>query len=121
MLRISQEAFFKRLRELHQYTRSLGNHIMDIHGRIDRIEEEVNMMKNAHKGINEEQKKAIAEVKNTVVPKTEINALFQELNASLSGYLPPLFDNLPKTQEREPTPPNERERKKTRFSFFSRR
>jgi chromosome segregation ATPase len=121
LLRISQEAFFKRLQDLHQYTRNLGNHITDIHGQINRVEEEINTMKNAHKGIIEEQKRALAEVKNTIVPKTEINVLFKELNASLSGYLPPLTEKLPKRQEREQKPPKEREPKKTRFSFFLRK
>lgn len=119
MLRISKESFLKRLRNLHQYVSSLGNHITDIHGRINQIEEELNSMKNTHQVANEEKKRAIADLKNTVVTKTEINALFQELNSSISGYLPPLSETLPKTQEQEQTPPEEQSQKKTRFSFFS--
>jgi chromosome segregation ATPase len=119
LLRISQESFLKRLRDLHQYVSSLGDHITDIHGRINQIEEELNSMKNTHQAANEENKRAISDVKNTVVTKTEINALFQELNSSINGYLPPLSETLPKTQDQEQTPPKESRQKKTRFRFFS--
>ena len=109
MFSSSQEAFVKRLHDLHRYVSSLGDHIIDVHSRVNQIEEDINSMKNNHKVANERNKTVLAEVRNTMVTKSEVNDLLQELNSSITGYLPPLSEKLHKEQEQ----------KKTRFSFFS--
>jgi chromosome segregation ATPase len=116
---LSQEAFYKRLHELYRYVSSLGEHIIDIHSRINQIEDDINSMKNTHKVANEKNKSALAEIRNTVVTKLEVNDLLQELNSSITGHLPPLSEKLPKKQEQKKPPLKEQEQKKPRFSFFS--
>jgi hypothetical protein len=88
----------KQFHELHQYVRLIGEHINQIHTRLDTIDRAIHDMMTEHKMFIETNKTELERIKEIIVSKSEVKRLLQELNNSFKGGLP----ELPETEPAEP-------------------
>jgi len=86
----NQDRLLNQLHDLHGYIRLMGEHILQIHSRLDSLEQSILEMKRVHTSSIEANRADLAAVKKVIASKAEVNGLFQELNNSLRGPLPPL-------------------------------
>ncbi len=86
----NQDRLLKQLHDLHGYIRLMGEHILQIHSRLDSLEQSILEMKRANTSSIEANRDDLAAVKTAIASKAEVNGLFQELNNSLRGPLPSL-------------------------------
>ncbi len=86
----NQDRLLKQLHDLHGYIRLMGEHILQIHSRLDSLEQNILEMKRVHTSSIEANRADLAAVKTVIASKAEVNGLFQELNNSLRGPLPSL-------------------------------
>lgn len=86
----NQDRLLNQLHDLHGYIRLMGEHILQIHSRLDSLEQSILEMKRANTSSIETNRQDLAAVKTVIASKAEVNSLFQELNNSLRGPLPPL-------------------------------
>ena len=107
----SQDVLLKQFHELHQYVRLIGEHINQIHTRLDTIDRAIHDMMNEHKASTDTNKTELEKIKEIIVSKSEVTQILQELNNSFKGVLPELPEPEPdesKLEEpQEPEPESE--------------
>jgi len=81
--------------------RLIGEHINQIHTRLDAIDGSIHDMMNEHKASTETNKTELERIKEIIVSKSEVNRLLQELNNSFKGVLPELPEPEPDESEVE--------------------
>ncbi|MEE9509110.1 MAG: hypothetical protein V3V81_01315 [Candidatus Bathyarchaeia archaeon] len=86
----NQDLLLKQLHDLHRYIHLLGEHINQIHGRLDQLERNISEMNSIHTASIETNKTELENVMKVITSKAEVNGLFQKLNSSLTGFLPAL-------------------------------
>ena len=125
----NQDLLLKQLHDLHRYINLLGEHINQIHGRLDQLERNISEMKSIHTASIETNKTEFEYVIKVITSKVEVNGLFQKLNSSLTGFLPALpVQTVEEPEVEEETYPEERreqensrkEVRKKRFPFLRR-
>jgi hypothetical protein len=79
----------------------MGEHINQIHTRLDKIDRAIHEMMNEHKMFIETNKTELEKIKEIIVSKSEVNRLLQELNNSFKGVLPELPEPEPDESEVE--------------------
>jgi chromosome segregation ATPase len=97
----NQDLLLKQLHDLHGYIRLLGEHINQIHSRLDQLERNISEMKSTHTASIEINKTGLEDIKKIIASKAEVNGLFQELNNSLRGSLPTLPERVVEEPEVE--------------------
>ena len=125
----NQDLLLKQLNDLHRYIHLLGEHINQIHGRLDQLERNISEMNSIHTASIETNKTELENVMKVITFKREVNGLFQKLNSSLTGFLPTLpIQTVEEPEVEEETYPEERreqensrkEVRKRRFPFLRR-
>lgn len=86
----SRSTLLQRFSSLHEYLCLLGEHINQIHNNLDRIDKNLNDMRNDYKSTIESEKTKLQQIKAFMVTKTEVESLLQELNDIIKGAFPPL-------------------------------
>ena len=109
-----EPGIIKEFRELYEYVRLMGEHINQIHSRLDQLERNISEMKSTHAAYIETNRTGLEDVKKVIASKAEVNGLFQELNNSLSGSLPSLPVKKVEEPEVEEYQEEEREQEKSR-------
>ena len=84
----SRGTLLQRFSSLHEYLCLLGEHINQIHNDLDRIEKNINEIRNEHKSTIESEKRKLQQIKAFMVTKTEVESLLQELNDVIKGAFP---------------------------------
>jgi len=125
----NQDLLLKQLHDLHSYIRLLGEHINQIHGRLDQLEQNISEMKSVQSASIKANRAELEDIMKVIASKAEVNGLFQELNSSLTGSLPALpVRTVEEPEVVEETNPEERleqenlrkEDRRRRFPFLRR-
>ena len=86
----SEPNIIKEFRTLYDYVRLMGENVIQIHGRIEKIENSINDINSTHSNLVNENTREIANIKNNMVNKNEFSDLIERMRASMSEILPPL-------------------------------
>lgn len=88
---IDQEPpIIKEFRELYDYVRLLGQHVKLIHNRLEQVETLITEMNTNHSTSIQEHALELANIREHMVRKVELNELIQKMKASLGEIYPPL-------------------------------
>ena len=86
----SEPNIIKEFRGLYDYVRRMGENIIQIHDRIERIEKSINEINSNHSNYIRESTMEIANIKENMINKHEFTDLIERMRASMSETLPPL-------------------------------
>jgi len=116
-----EPGIIKEFRSLYDYVRLMGEHINQIHSRLERIERSIAEMSTKHDASIRANRRELGEVKDLIATKQEVYDLLHELNNSITGMLPVLPPR-PRvaTVEAEADAKPVRVEKKRRFPFLPR-
>jgi hypothetical protein len=73
----------------------LGEHINLVHDSIDRIEKNIDEIRNEHEANIEENENELQQIKEIMVTKAEVESLLKELNDAVTGAFTPIFAVIP--------------------------
>jgi hypothetical protein len=80
----------KEFRELYDYVRLLGQHVKLIHNRLEQIETLVNEVNTTQNTSIQENSVEIANIREYMVHKVDLNEFKQKMKASLGEFYPSL-------------------------------
>ena len=86
----SRGLLLQRFSSLHEYLCLLGEHINQIHSNLDRIDKNIDNMRNECNSTIDSEKKELQQIKEFMVTKIEVESLLQELNNIIKGAFPQL-------------------------------
>jgi dynactin complex subunit len=66
----------------------LGEHINVIHNSIEKIEQSISQIQSDHRSHIEQSGRELQQIKETMVLKSEVESLLQELNEAVKGTFP---------------------------------
>lgn len=92
-----EPSIIKEFRELYEYVRLMGDHINQIHSRLDNIDKNINDISSSHRNAIIENTAELKNMKENMVNKYEVDALIEKMKASVGEPLPslPLLANKP--------------------------
>jgi DNA anti-recombination protein RmuC len=92
-----EPGIIKEFRELYEYVRLMGEHINQIHSRLDKIERDMNEVSSSHRNAITENAVELKNVKERMINKYELDDFVEKLKASVGEELPslPLLANKP--------------------------
>jgi hypothetical protein len=91
----SRVLLLQRFRDLREYLCLLGEHINLVHDSIDRIEKNIDEIRNEHRSNIEENQKELQQIKEIMVTKAEVESLLKELNDAVTGAFTPILAVIP--------------------------
>ena len=80
----------KEFRELYDYVRLLGQHVKLLHNRLEQIETLINEANTSWSNSNQENSLEVANIRERMVHKVELNEFIRKMKASLGEIYPPL-------------------------------
>ena len=95
----NRELLLQRFRELHEYVRLMGEHVNQIHGRLDSIEKNINEITKKQNSSTDSIE--LENIKEIMVTKSELDGFLQELNSAIKGLLPVLPSLTPELSSKE--------------------
>ena len=92
-----EPGIIKEFRELYEYVRLMGEHINQIHSRLDKIERDINEISSSHRNAITENAAELKNVKERMINKYELDDFVEKLKASVGEELPslPILANKP--------------------------
>jgi len=85
-----EPGIIKEFRELYEYVRLMGEHINQIHTRLDKIDRNINEVSSSHRNAIMENTAEIKEMKENMVNKYELDDFIEKMKASVAETLPSL-------------------------------
>jgi uncharacterized protein YdcH (DUF465 family) len=85
-----EPGIIKEFRELYEYVRLMGEHINQIHSRLDKIERDINEISTSHRSAISENAADLKKVKENMINKYELSDFVEKLKASVGETLPSL-------------------------------
>jgi DNA anti-recombination protein RmuC len=85
-----EPGIIKEFRELYEYVRLMGEHINQIHSRLEKIEKDMNEISSSHQNAITENAAELKNVKENMVNKYELDDFVEKLKASVGESLPSL-------------------------------
>lgn len=79
----------------------MGEHINVIHNSIEKIELSISQIQNDHRSHIEQSGRELQQIKETMVPKSEVESLLQELNEAVKGTFPSIPPVIPEQTSQE--------------------
>ena len=86
----SEPNIIKEFRGLYDYVRRMGESIIQIHDRIEKLEKSINEIKSNNSNYIRDSTLEITNIKENMVNKHEFSDLIEKMKASMSEKLPPL-------------------------------
>ena len=80
----------QEFRELYNYVILMGRHINEIHTRLGKIEESIKEISESHSSFVRENSAEMANIRESLVSKSEYNDLVDRMEKSMGEMLPPL-------------------------------
>jgi DNA anti-recombination protein RmuC len=80
----------KEFRGLYDYVRLMGEHVNQIHTRLERIEKNINEIVSNQRNHNTEVAKEIGTIKANMVYRSEFNDFIEKMKSSMGEELPSL-------------------------------
>ena len=92
-----EPSIIKEFRELYEYVRLMGDHINQIHSRLDKIDKNINEVRSSHRTAIRENTAEIKEMKENMVNKYELDDVIEKMTARVAETLPslPILANKP--------------------------
>ncbi|MDQ1279948.1 MAG: hypothetical protein QG670_1210, partial [Thermoproteota archaeon] len=87
-----RESLLQRFRELHDYVGSIGEHVNQIHSRLDGIEKKIGALTREHNSFVESTKVELESIGELITTKSELEELLLKMNNAIKGALPVLHD-----------------------------
>ncbi len=85
-----EPGIIKEFRELYEYVRLMGEHINQIHTRLDILDRNINEVNSSHRTAIMENTAEIKEMKENMVNKYELDDFIEKMKASVAETLPSL-------------------------------
>jgi len=85
-----EPGIIKEFRELYEYVRLMGEHINQIHTRLDKIDSNINEVSSSHRNAIRENTAEIREMRDKMVNKYELDDFIEKMKASVAETLPSL-------------------------------
>ena len=80
----------KEFRGLYDYVRLMGEHVNQIHSRLDSIEKNINEIISNQRNHAAENAKEIANIKANMIYRNEFNDFIEKMRTSMGEEFPPL-------------------------------
>ncbi|MDQ1279091.1 MAG: hypothetical protein QG670_351 [Thermoproteota archaeon] len=93
-------------RELLNYINTLGEHVNQIYDRLEKIETDLNKLREDQVASSNESKKELEAIRKITITKSEFNDLLKKLNEPFEKFTPPKTTERPR-RSRATTPPEQ--------------
>jgi DNA anti-recombination protein RmuC len=85
-----EPGIIREFRELYEYVRLMGEHINQIHARLEKIERDMNEINATHRSAITQNAAELRTVKEQMINKYELDDFVEKLKASVGEALPSL-------------------------------